>query len=179
VCWLLKAVWIIFNKVAQRFLNNLRFFVVLYHLVYATSVQIHVRKDCCCFVDLAVGAPYEGHGAVYIFHGSARGIVPTYSQRIGTRDFPSVTGLRAFGASLSGSAADLDSNGYPDLVVGAYASDAVLILRARPVVKIEAEVHTEPFRVNPGQAICDFDETVNVCFQLQICFRFTAQPTDW
>lgn len=30
--------------------------------------------------DLAVGAPYEGNGAIYIYLGSKDGIVPTYSQ---------------------------------------------------------------------------------------------------
>ena len=129
-------------------------------------------------VDLAVGAPYEGRGAVYIFRGSARGVLPTYSQRIFARDFPGVTGLRAFGASLSASPADLDNNGYPDVVVGAFASDAVVILRARPVVKIEAQIHTEPFRVDPHQTTCVYDGTNNVCFQLQACFRFTAKPLD-
>jgi len=129
-------------------------------------------------VDLAVGAPYEGKGAVYIFRGSARGVLPAYSQRISARDFPGVTGLRAFGASLSSSAADLDNNGYPDVVVGAFASDSVVILRSRPVVTIEVEVHTEPFRVDPRQTTCVYDDSTHVCFKLQICFRFTARPLD-
>ena len=36
-------------------------------------------------------------------------------------------GLAGFGQSIS--AADLDSNGYPDLVVGSYMTDSALILR--------------------------------------------------
>ena len=129
-------------------------------------------------VDLAVGAPYEGHGAVYIFRGSARGISPEYSQRIGAREFPGVSGLRAFGASLSSSAADVDDNGYTDVLAGAFAGDAVVILRSRPVVDIVAEVHTEPFSVDPRHTACIYDGSSNVCFRLQVCFRFTAKPLD-
>ena len=131
-----------------------------------------------CTADLAVGAPYEGHGAVYIFRGSARGISAAYSQRIGARDFPGVSGLRAFGASLSSVAADVDNNGYGDLVAGAFAGDAVVILRARPVVEIHADVHTQPYRVDPHQTTCVYDGSPNVCFRLQVCFRFTAKPID-
>ena len=76
--------------------------------------------------DLAVGAPYEGKGAVYIFHGGKKGIKETYSQRISGSDLrPS---LKTFGHSLA-SGIDLDSNGDPDLTVGAYGSDAVVIFR--------------------------------------------------
>lgn len=32
------------------------------------------------FLDFAVGAPYEGNGAVYIYHGSKDGVVKTYAQ---------------------------------------------------------------------------------------------------
>lgn len=37
-------------------------------------------------------------------------------------------GLAGFGLSIS--AADLDSNGYPDLVIGSYLSDRAVILRS-------------------------------------------------
>ena len=39
-----------------------------------------------------------------------------------------VTPLKTFGSSLSGGM-DLDENGYPDLVVGAYESGQVVLLR--------------------------------------------------
>ena len=35
--------------------------------------------------DFAVGAPYEGNGAVYIYHGSADGVIPIYAQVSWTR----------------------------------------------------------------------------------------------
>ena len=30
--------------------------------------------------DVAIGAPFEDNGAVYVYHGSADGINPTYKQ---------------------------------------------------------------------------------------------------
>lgn len=43
--------------------------------------------------------------------------------------------LRTFGYSLSGGI-DMDLNGYPDLLVGAYEEDAVALLRARRIIDI-------------------------------------------
>jgi hypothetical protein len=44
--------------------------------------------------------------------------------------------LASFGGSLSGSV-DLDGNRYGDLVVGAYESNVVVVLRARPVINVD------------------------------------------
>ena len=46
-----------------------------------------MQPDPC--LDLAVGAPYEGAGAVYIFHGSDKGLKREFSQRIAASSFPS------------------------------------------------------------------------------------------
>ena len=43
--------------------------------------------------------------------------------------------LASFCGSLSGSV-DLDGNRYGDLVVGAYESNVVVVLRARPVINV-------------------------------------------
>ena len=51
-------------------------------------------------LDVAVGAPYEGNGVVYIFRGSRAGLIEEYSQRIEASVLD--TGLRGFGHSLSG-----------------------------------------------------------------------------
>jgi hypothetical protein len=79
--------------------------------------------------DIAVGAPYdgpEGRGAVYIFHGSDKGIMEKPSQVIQAEDVFST--LSTFGFSVAGGM-DLDENEYPDLVVGAYEADTAVYLR--------------------------------------------------
>ena len=50
--------------------------------------------------------------------------------------------LKTFGYSLSGGI-DMDKNGYPDLLVGAYEQDSVALLRARKIIDI---VPTVQFR---------------------------------
>ncbi|XP_022236437.1 integrin alpha-PS1-like, partial [Limulus polyphemus] len=83
------------------------------------------------FTDLAVGAPYEGTGVVYIYLGSKTGLNKEPSQIIQASDFPkqvlSRTNLATFGYSISGTL-DLDGNGYPDLLIGNYESDTVTLL---------------------------------------------------
>ena len=100
--------------------------------------------------DLAVGAPFDGDGKVYIYHGSKLGIVvkpaqvsgmglggggglwcPHCSQCHGCSR-PQVldgegVGVRTFGYALSGGV-DVDGNLYPDLLVGSL-SDAVVLYR--------------------------------------------------
>lgn len=83
-------------------------------------------KHCYIFVstDLAVGAPYEGTGAVYIFRGGQKGIVAEYSQRIAATDLLSARPLASFGSSISGGI-DMDGNGY-NMHVFTNRSNAIL-----------------------------------------------------
>lgn len=59
----------------------------------------------------------------------------THIQNVVERNKP----LETFGWSLSGGT-DLDANGYPDLLVGAFRSDAAILLRSRPIVNVQASV---------------------------------------
>lgn len=80
--------------------------------------------------DFAVGAPYDGpngRGAVYIYHGSPNGPLEKYSQVIYAEDV-SDSFLNTFGFSVSGGI-DLDGNMYPDMVVGAYDSNKVVVFK--------------------------------------------------
>lgn len=94
------------------------------------------------FEDLVVGAPFEeGGGTVYIYSGSREGIANNQqaSQVIRARDVSGVSGLMAFGYSVSGGQ-DLDGNNYPDLAVGAFCSDHVLLIRSRPIISMETKL---------------------------------------
>jgi len=130
--------------------------------------------------DLIVGAPFEGPGAVYVFRGSASGLRVEYSQRIAATDLSISTAgqsLSAFGYSLS-AGADVDDNGYPDLVVGAFQSDAVVVLRSRPVVNVMTTLRAYPKVIDPTLTQCRRDGLPYNCFKLQACLRFTVNPTD-
>lgn len=95
--------------------------------------------DFVRFADLAVGAPYASPGGrVYIFHGGKDGISTEASQIFGPENFRLGDQLNTFGFSISGGL-DLDRNGYPDLLVGAYKSDRALYFRSRPIIKIEPQ----------------------------------------
>jgi integrin alpha 7 len=61
--------------------------------------------------------------------------------------------IQTFGYSLSGGR-DLDQNSYPDLLVGAFDSDAVVLLRARPIIDIVTEVIGNLTNIDPSSPGC-------------------------
>jgi hypothetical protein len=62
--------------------------------------------------DLAVGAPFEEHGAVYIYLGSSNGLSQTHSQKITTRQpFAEDYAGFMFGHALS-RGVDIDGNSF-------------------------------------------------------------------
>ena len=137
--------------------------------------------------DLIVGAPFEGSGAVYVFRGSPAGLIAEYSQRIGAGDLspsppsPSPVSpsrpLSSFGYALS-AGHDVDDNGYPDVVVGAFQADAVVVLRSRPVVNVLTTLRVYPQVIDPRVTQCRRDGLPYNCFKLHACLRFTVNPAD-
>ncbi|KAL3831613.1 hypothetical protein ACJMK2_023348 [Sinanodonta woodiana] len=130
------------------------------------------------FNDIAVGAPYEGAGAVYIFHGSANGLKEPYSQRIYAKDLPRGP-WSTFGYSLSGGL-DMDYNSYPDLLVGAYEVDKVILLRTRPIIKLISNITVSPSSINMTDTkVCVADGVKDkFCVEIKVCLRFTAEPVE-
>ncbi|NWH83183.1 ITA2B protein, partial [Piaya cayana] len=102
-------------------------------------------------LDVAVGAPFggdDGSGQVFIFRGQSEGLMPVPTQRLNS-PFPSPA---AFGFALRG-ATDLDGNGYPDLLVGAYGADKVAVYRGQPVVVARTQLSV-PDGLNPKIQAC-------------------------
>lgn len=121
------------------------------------------------FPDVAVGAPHEDElrGAVYIYSGREDGISPKHSQRITGATLGRE--LFMFGQSLS-SRVDIDDNGYQDVAVGAFLSDSAVVLRSRPVVRVQASMLLPQF-VDPRVALC----SSSVCVNVTVCFNVSSR----
>uniref|UniRef100_A0A8C0E300 Integrin subunit alpha 6 n=2 Tax=Balaenoptera musculus TaxID=9771 RepID=A0A8C0E300_BALMU len=121
------------------------------------------------YPDIAVGAPYDGKGKVFIYHGSANGINTKPTQILeGKSPF--------FGYSIAGNM-DLDRNSYPDVAVGSL-SDSVTIFRSRPVINIQQTITVTPNRIDLHQKMpCGAPS--GICLKVKACFEYTAKPTGY
>uniref|UniRef100_A0A452UAU9 Integrin subunit alpha L n=1 Tax=Ursus maritimus TaxID=29073 RepID=A0A452UAU9_URSMA len=121
-------------------------------------------------VDVAVGAPLEEQGAVYVFNGQHGGLSPQPSQRIeGTQVF---SGIRWFGRSIHG-VKDLGGDGLTDVAVG--AEGRVIVLSSRPVVDILTQISFSPAEIPVQEVECSYSTSnkkkegvnITVCFQVK------------
>ncbi|KAG9353499.1 hypothetical protein JZ751_018151, partial [Albula glossodonta] len=126
------------------------------------------------FNDVAVGAPFGGEdqqGLVFVYHGHAGGLKATPSQVL-SGQWASGTLPSIFGFAIRGNK-DLDVNGYPDLLVGAFGADKAVLYRARPIVNTSASLLVYPSMINPEEKSCvvtNGNETVPVsCVNLSFC----------
>ncbi|CAB1337492.1 unnamed protein product [Coregonus sp. 'balchen'] len=120
--------------------------------------------------DIAVGAPYDGVGRVYLYYGSSGGIHEKTAQIITAESY----NIRRFGFSLTGKI-DVDDNHYPDLAVGSL-SDSIFVYRARPVVKIREDLRITPSTINMATEHCDKHKCT---FTARACFTYTTQPPSY
>ncbi|KAM6163562.1 integrin alpha-IIb [Rhynchocyon petersi] len=123
--------------------------------------------------DVAVAAPYGGSnglGQVLVFRGQSEGLNSRPSQVL---DSPFPKGS-AFGFSLRG-ATDIDDNGYPDLLVGAYGASKVAVYRAKPVVMASVQLLVQD-SLNPALKNCTLPQTGTAvsCFNVQVCVGATG-----
>ncbi|XP_051271454.1 integrin alpha-7 isoform X1 [Dicentrarchus labrax] len=118
--------------------------------------------------DIAVGAPFDGDGKVFIYRGSHAGIETKPAQVLDGRDFD----VRRFGYSISGGL-DIDNNQYPDIAVGSL-NDAVVLFRSRPVIHVNRVISIDPQDIDLEQHNCKGRD--GVCMEVKACFTFTAHP---
>ncbi|XP_075033332.1 integrin alpha-3 isoform X2 [Mixophyes fleayi] len=112
------------------------------------------------FTDLVVGAPFEEMGKVYIYLSKSSGLQSKPSQVIDG----SQIGIPTFGYSLGGGL-DIDTNSYPDLLVGSLA-DRIALLRSRPVINISKEFTISPTLVDPSKC------SPTSCMDIRLCFSY-------
>ncbi|XP_055553653.1 integrin alpha-IIb [Falco cherrug] len=141
---------------------------------FAAAIASLGDLDLDGYGDVAVGAPLggdSGSGQVFIFRGQSEGLMPVPTQRLDS-PFP---GPAAFGFALRG-ATDLDGNGYPDLLVGAYGAAKVAVYRGQPVVVAHTQLSV-PDGLNPkvlDHALPGSSANVS-CFPVVLCVSVTGQ----
>ncbi|XP_075767354.1 integrin alpha-IIb isoform X2 [Pelodiscus sinensis] len=123
------------------------------------------------YVDVAVGAPFAGSGRVFIFSGHSEGL-RTPATQVLESPFP---GHAAFGFSVRG-ATDIDGNGYPDVLVGAFGAGKVAVFRARPVVVLSSQLSV-PDTLNPEEKNCSVpcSGAPVSCFPIQLCVSISGK----
>uniref|UniRef100_A0A8C9PUI4 Integrin subunit alpha L n=1 Tax=Spermophilus dauricus TaxID=99837 RepID=A0A8C9PUI4_SPEDA len=130
-------------------------------------------------MDVAVGAPLEEQGAVYIFNGRNSGLSSRPSQRIaGSQMF---SGIHWFGRSIHG-VKDLGGDGLADVAVG--AEGQVIVLRSRPVVDVITVISFSPAEIPVHEVECSYSAShkkkegvnITVCFQLKSLIRKFQGP---
>lgn len=123
--------------------------------------------------DIAVAAPFEDNGAVYIFLGGPNGLSNKPSQRLSA---PAATDLgdpismqNMFGHGLS-KGADIDGNHYLDLAVGAPNAETVYVYKAYPVIRINATISPHSQEI----------KTTDRSFKFSACWSMeTMHPLDF
>ncbi|XP_018619819.2 integrin alpha-IIb [Scleropages formosus] len=122
------------------------------------------------FNDVAVGAPFSGDGGrVFVFRGQAEGLMLQHSQVLPS-PFQALAAPAAFGFTLRGGT-DIDTNGYPDLIVGAWGADKIAVYRARAVVRAKAHISLDPDFLNPDMKTCQLPRVNSAvsCFTIKVC----------
>uniref|UniRef100_A0A671NA00 Integrin alpha-M-like n=1 Tax=Sinocyclocheilus anshuiensis TaxID=1608454 RepID=A0A671NA00_9TELE len=123
--------------------------------------------------DVAVGAPLENEGVVYIYLGHRRhGINPEHAPqlRVSRSVLP---GLQQFGVSLSGQM-DMNDDNLTDIVIG--AQGGIVLLKARPVMSVSAQLSFSPKEISLNYFECPSDNTFNA-FDLTSCFTVNERTS--
>uniref|UniRef100_A0AAY4CI07 Integrin alpha-2 domain-containing protein n=1 Tax=Denticeps clupeoides TaxID=299321 RepID=A0AAY4CI07_9TELE len=130
-----------------------------YDSMFGMTVNSVGDLDQDGFGDIAVGAPFDGDGKVFIYRGLSSGLDTKPSQVLDG----AAVGVKRFGYSISGGL-DVDGNRYPDLAVGSL-SDQVVLYRSCPVIHVIRDVTIEPQFIDLEQNNCKGSDGVCVLFE--------------
>ncbi|XP_061871309.1 LOW QUALITY PROTEIN: integrin alpha-5 [Colius striatus] len=130
------------------------------------------------FNDVAVGAPLgaerAGRGWFTSMEGGWLGCNPEPTQVLRGHWAPGPH-PDFFGAALRG-ATDLDGNGYPDLLVGAFGVDTAVVYRGRPIVHASATLSVFPTMFNPEERGCVLGTGLHVpCINVTFCLNASGR----
>uniref|UniRef100_A0A9J8BH39 Integrin, alpha 5 (fibronectin receptor, alpha polypeptide) n=1 Tax=Cyprinus carpio carpio TaxID=630221 RepID=A0A9J8BH39_CYPCA len=123
--------------------------------------------------DVAISCPFGGEnkqGLVLIYNGHAGGLKEKPSQVIaGQWASATPSALPAsFGYAIRGGK-DLDDNGYPDLIVGAFGANTAVLYRSRPIVNTSATLTVSPTMINPEEKVCTISRGNETLVNLSFC----------
>ncbi|CAO1393776.1 unnamed protein product [Diamesa hyperborea] len=128
--------------------------------------------------DIAISAPFERNGVVYIYLGSHLGLSSKPSQIL---QAPTSDALTMFGHAIS-RGVDIDNNNYNDIAIGAPNSNTVYIYKSYPVVKMAITLSSLTLQLLTK----DTEFTIEVCAnysspgpinnEIDIKFNINAEP---
>ncbi|XP_078501292.1 integrin alpha-IIb isoform X2 [Lissotriton helveticus] len=122
----LGRVYLYLQRRKARFINNPQILTGTEVFgQFGSSIAFLGDVDQDGYNDIAVGAPFggrDGRGRVYIYSGQSEGINTQPSQVLESPFLPG----SGFGFSMKG-ASDIDSNGYPDLIIGAHGAGKAVV----------------------------------------------------
>ncbi|TTI76914.1 Integrin alpha-9 [Bagarius yarrelli] len=81
--------------------------------------------------------------------------------------------IQMFGHSISGNV-DMDGNGYPDVTVGAFMADSVVLLRSKPIITVGVSISL-PASINISVPQCHEGPQHLNCFNVTVCMSFSGK----
>ncbi|XP_058828203.1 integrin alpha-PS5-like [Topomyia yanbarensis] len=123
------------------------------------------------FNDIAVGAPFEENGSVYIFHGSPGGLQPKPVQILKSSSSSQLPAM--FGAAIA-RGMDVDGNFYNDVAVGAPTEDKVYLFKTYPLIRpiVNMTVSKSFIAINNATTHSDAVDLIKDTCSVEICYFF-------